>query len=220
MSEPILKRMQRVVSAGLDSAAEAAERLNGGGIMRHSIRQVDQVIDEMRNRLNEVESAVAHGEFRQAAIRDEVKQLDTDARFAMDRGREDLAQVAVRRQFDLQDEARQVQQAQAVSEMEGAKLRTALSELAERKDEMERDYAALEAARREAEMFAGDPKADAKVKRAEEAFDRARRSAGAAPAVLRSVSQIDAIRSAQREEAIAERMDALRGKGDKKKPKA
>jgi phage shock protein A len=212
MGEPILKRMQRVVSAGLESAADAAERLNGSGMMRHAIRELDQAIDKLRKQLDSAEASALQADSEQARIRDQVNELGRDARFAMDKGREDLAQAAVSRQLDFEEEARQLKQSQVEAAREAVQFRASLTELRARKDDMERDYAAFEKARREAQTLGKDPKTELKVKRAEAAFERARAAMKCAPNVahVTSTEGYDELKVVQREDAIEQRMAALR----------
>jgi phage shock protein A len=228
MAEPILKRMQRIVSAGLESAADAAERLNGSGVMRHAISEVDQAIDQLRGRLASAEACARQASWRQAAIRDLVNDLDRDARFAIGKGREDLAQAAVERQLDLEEEARGLKQAETEAGRESALLKASLDELCARKAKMERDYAALEAAKREARALGKDPATETKVKRAEAAFERARKAAGCAPSGIHAAptAAAEELKAVRREDSVAQRMAALRaapgpatkaGKGKTKK---
>ncbi len=64
MSEPIFKRMQRVVSAGLDSATSAAERLNSAGVMRRSLREVEQAIDALQKRQDAAKARATQADVR------------------------------------------------------------------------------------------------------------------------------------------------------------
>lgn len=213
MAEAIFKRMQRAVSAGLESVADAAERLNGNGMMRHAIREVDQAIDHLRGRLETAQSCARQADWRQAAIADQVRDLAQDARFAMEKGREDLAQVALGRQLDLEEQSRQLKRSQREAEREAAQLEASVNELRARKAQMEQDYAALEAAKREAQALGQDPKTERKVKRAEAAFERARSAAGCAtsPVHMPAPPEVQEIKAARREDEIAARMAALRG---------
>ncbi len=215
MAEPILKRVQRIVSAGLESATDAAERLNGGGMMRHAIREVDQAIDKVKARHEAAKTCSLQASWRQAAIRDQVADLARDARFALDKGREDLAQAAVSRQLDLEEEARRLSQQQSEADREAAQLAATIEELRGRKAQMEQDYAALEIARREAQALGRDPKLDRKVQRAEGAFERARQRVGCTPSVVHQPEgpELQALKEVRREDEIAARMAALRGGG-------
>ena len=214
MAEPILKRMQRIVSAGLESATDAAERLNGSGMMRHAIREVDQAIDAVKGRLEAANACALQADWRRAAIRDQASALGRDARFAIDKGRDDLAQAAIERQLDLEAEAEQLRQTQTRAEREAGQLQASIDELRQRKTRMEREHAALEAAKREAEAIGNDPATERKVKRAEAAFDRARQAAGCAPSALHAAPTAEAeeLAAVRREDEIASRMAALRGK--------
>jgi len=212
MSEPILKRMQRVVSAGLESAADAAERLNGASLMRHAIREVDQEIAKLRARLDTAKTCAMQADWRQAAIADLVTGLDRDARFAMDKKREDLAQAAVARQLDLEEEARRLAQTRTEAEREAVQLQAGIDDLKARKAQMERDYTALEAAKREAQSLGKTPKVEQKVKRAEAAFERARLATGCATSAVHAAPTPaeEELKTVQRDDALARRMAELR----------
>lgn len=221
MAEPIFKRMQRIVSAGIESATDAAERLSGGGLMRHAIREVDQAMDGVKKRLDATKARRLQADWRQAEIRDRAADFSRDARFAMDKGREDLARVAVAQQLELEEEAARLAQVQRNAEREAAQLTASLDELRERKAQMEHEYRTLEAAKRDATAAAGDPQVTRKVQRAESAFERARLAAGAASSAADAptAAAVDEIRAVRREDEIAARLARLRGGAEPAKPK-
>lgn len=212
MAEPILKRMQRIVSAGLENATDAAERLTGGGMMRHAIREIDQAMDGVKKRLDAAKAQGLQADWRQAELRDRAAGLAGDARFALDKGRDDLARVALAQQIELEEEGARLAQVQRDAEREAGQLAASLDELRERKAQMEHEYTALEAAKREAAATAGDPKTARKVQRAEAAFERARLAAGAASGVADAPvrAAVEEIRAARRKDEIAARLDGLR----------
>ena len=106
---------------------------------------------------------------------------------------------------------------------EGIQVDAAIADLALRKAEMVEELAAVETARRAAQASGRDPKVDRKVQRAEAAFERARKAAGANVTVgnepaSAAEAEIAALRS---EDAAAERLAALKaGNAQTARPRA
>lgn len=212
MAEPVLKRMQRIVAAGLESAADAAERINHPGMMRHAIREVDQAIDRLVRQQDAASARALQANKLATTVRAQVATLLGDARLAIARGRDDLARAAVARQIELEEEVARLGEARAQAEGEVRELEATIGELRARKQQMAQDYAALEAAKREV-AAGGDAGIECKVRRAEEAFDRARAAAGVAAGRPSEVPAADvaALTAARREEEVAARLAGLRG---------
>lgn len=209
MSEPIFKRMQRVVSAGLESATGAVERLNSSGMMRSAVREVEQAIDKLQKRQDAAKERSVQSGFQQAALRDQANELARDARYALDKGREDLGRAAVVRQMDLEDERKRLAAEQAAADDEAKQLQTSIDELKARHADMVREQKAVDAARPSATAPAYD---DRKVQRAEAAFERAVQASGVSPGLVEAASNPDVqeIRAARRDEEIEARLAALK----------
>lgn len=213
MSEPIFRRMQRVVTAGVDSAVGAAERLNGGGLMRRAISEVDTAIQGLRREREAASTRALQADWSGAAARDKRSASERDARFALDQGREDLAKAAITRQLALEAEIERLDAVRVQSEREVAELDAQIAELGDRKVQMEAEYEAAEAARQMQERLGRVPAVDRRIERAEAAFDRARAVTGgvsAGPLQASPDRAADELARLRAEAEVEARLAALR----------
>jgi phage shock protein A len=216
VSEPIFLRVRRVLSASAEEAVDALERAGGASILRESIRQVDRALSEVRI---EQEAAAARGTLaraQQGQVRERIADLGEKARFALDKGRDDLAEAALASQLDLESELTRLDTVQADAAEQRTRLDGCLTDLAARKADMQRQLAAFEAAQEESKYRDdGSGRRDrairTKVDRAQETFDRVMADAGVADTGKGGTAEaeIDALR---RESIVAERLAALRAK--------
>ena len=219
MSESIFVRVQRVVSGGVESAIDAAERLGGTSVMRQAIREMDCAIEKAL-----AESEAARAKRLQAAhrlreLRNQLATVKEQARFALAKNRLDLAEAAVARQIDVETGIAAVTKAEAEAGEAERQLEESAAELKLRRGQMYDELRSFEESRR-----AGAAGADGagwpgsglqrRAQRAQEAFERAMDSAGglgggrASPEAAAKVAELEAL---QKEAAIAERLAALRG---------
>lgn len=227
MSESIFIRVQRVLSAGADSAAGALERASGTALMREAIRELDRASDKLRDQLDRAESRRLQATHQQRGVREKLETLAEQARFALDKGREDLAAAAVGQQLNCEAQLAALRKMQAEAAAEERELQEHLAALKVRRSEMERELASVEAAQRAAETSgAGAPGANGvkhKVVRAEAAFERAMNAVGRTGPNLAEaedaarLAEVDAL---QRQDRIAERLAALRAAADKRPAKS
>lgn len=219
MAESIVMRVKRVIQASIEDAVDAMERSGGTRVMRESIREVERVIDEVRDEHEVVTTRRFQAQRQQRLIAERLSSLEEKARFALGQGREDLAEAAISSQLDLEAQAERLEAVLSDTEVELARLEECLAELNGRKSQMEQELQALEAAQREASLVGAEggtatPGRDTgrKVRDAESAFDRAMAGAGGvamtrAGAEAAKVAEIDVMQKTAR---IAERMAALR----------
>ncbi len=222
VAEPIFLRVRRVLSASAEDGVDALERASGGSVLREAIRQVDRALDEVRVEQEAAVDRGAHAKRRQERIRERLADLDEKARFALSKGRDDLAEAALASQLDLEAELARLDSAQADAAEQKGRLDSCVAELAARKQQMEKELAAFEAARRDARFAEDgtggeDRRIQRKVDRAQQTFDRVLASAGAAGAGRPDdkEAEIDALR---REAAVADRLAALRAAAAKRRP--
>lgn len=178
MAEAIFRRVHRVVTAGVDSAVGAAERFNGGGLMRRAIGEIDGAIDGLRKQREAAASRALQADWSGAAVRDRRTACERDARFALEQGRDDLAKAAITRQLSLEAEIERLDAIRTQAEGEIAGLDEQIAELRDRKAQMEAEYEAAEAARQMEERIGRGPGVDRKIEHAEAAFERARAARG------------------------------------------
>jgi phage shock protein A len=212
MAESVLKRVQRVVSAGVETAVDAAERLSGASLMREAVREVDRNIEKLTADRLTAKTKRLQAEHQQKACRDLLAGLDEQGRFALQKGRDDLAQVAVLRQLDLEDQIARLTAFSREKANEEKAFDAAIAALRLRKTKMEAELGSLEAARNAASTAAGagGARLDRKVALAEAAFDRGMAAAGGIAGV-RTAVHVAEIDELQKQQLVADRLAELRG---------
>jgi phage shock protein A len=213
VAEPVHLRVKRVLSASLEDLVDAMERAGGASVMREAIRQVDRALDDVRVEKEAAGDRAALARLQHGKMRERIADLGEKARFALGKGRDDLAEAALASQLDLESGMKQLDAGQAEAAAEIVRLDACLAELAARKAQMLAQLASFEAARREAGLGQDgvahrERRLRRQVSRAQETFDRVMANAGgvASPAAAHE-AEIDALR---RDEAVAERLAALR----------
>lgn len=218
MAESIIMRVRRLLSASVEDAVDAMERAGGASVMREAIREVDRATEEVRAEQEAATVRRLHAARQQRMFRTQLVALDEKARFAVAEGRDDLAEAALSRQFDFEQQAERLDAVQAEAASEADRLETCLAALAMRRSQMEESLAAFEAAQRDATLGGDGParpdlRTERRVKRAEDAFDRAMAGAGgslASRADTHTASKIAEIAVLQKSGAVAQRLAALR----------
>lgn len=218
MAESIFTRVARLLSARVEDSVDAMERANSDGVMREAIREVDRTIDAVRGDRERAMTRRLQAARQQDMIARKVEELTGKARFAVENGRDDLAEGALARQVDLEQSSTELDRIQQLAREEEAKLDESLAALRARKSQMQEALAAFEIARSDASMggdgaFQQSCAVERKVEQAEAAFDRAMTGAGGLgfsrgdAAALGSVAEIDTM---QRSATVATRLAALK----------
>ncbi|WP_201781271.1 PspA/IM30 family protein [Sphingomonas sp. Leaf357] len=218
VAESILVRVRRLLSARIEDSVDAMERANNDGVMREAIREVDRTIDAVRGDQERAMTRRLQAARQTEMIARKVEELTAKARFAVDGGRDDLAEGALKRQIDLEQQTGNLGQVQDLAREEEAKLDESLAALRGRKAQMQEALAAFEIARADASMggdggFSQARHVEHKVEQAEAAFDRAMTGAGGVGfargdvGALNSVAEIDAM---QKSATVAQRLAALK----------
>lgn len=218
MSESVFLRVRRLLSARIEDSVDAMERANSDGTMREAIRELDRAIDEVRGDQEKAMTRRLQAARQQAMIAKKVEELTGKARFALQEGREDLAEAALSRQVDFEGQTGQLEQIQGLAREEEAKLEESLTALRARKRQMEEALAAFMVARTEASLggdggFANTRSVERKVEQAEAAFDRAMSGAGGVAFTrgdAEAINRVAAIDSLQKSATVAQRLAALK----------
>lgn len=223
MAESIFVRVRRLLSAKVEDSVDAMERANSDGTMREAIREVDRAIDEVKGDQEKAMTRRLQAARQAEMIAKKVEELTGKAKFALQEGREDLAEGALSRQVDLEEQTGKLEQVQVLAREEETKLEESLSALRARKTQMEEALAAYTIARTEASMggdggFENARGIEHKVDNAEAAFNRAMTGAGGvgftrgdAEAINR-VAEIDTL---QKGATVAQRLAALKQEAGK-----
>ncbi|MEM9277395.1 MAG: PspA/IM30 family protein [Pseudomonadota bacterium] len=217
MTESIFARIKRLVSGSVEDMVDSMERNGGSTVMREAIREIDRVEEDVKNNRDEATARRLQAVRQQQLYREKLDDLQEKAQFAMDEGREDLAEAALHRQMDFEAQIKRLEEVEAnAAEME-RQFEESLASLEMRKALLQEELEHFEAARMEAgiaEDHSGASGRDKmrRVERAEAAFARAMNGTGnqnmAADAQNASkVAEIDAM---QRQEEIHQRMEQMR----------
>ncbi|HEX8239078.1 MAG TPA: PspA/IM30 family protein [Allosphingosinicella sp.] len=221
MTDSIFVRVQRVVTGGVGSALDAAERLGGTSVMRQAIRDMDSAIDKARLEGDAVRAKRLQAGHRLQECRKQLATLKEQARFAMGKDRIDLAEAAIARQLDVEAQIASLTRAEAEATAAERRLEDSAAELKLRRGQMYDELRGFEAAQRagsDGDDAPGSPDArlQRRAERAQQAFERAMEAAGglsggrASPEAAAKVAELEAL---QKEAAIAERLAALQGAG-------
>ncbi|HYW17383.1 MAG TPA: PspA/IM30 family protein [Allosphingosinicella sp.] len=221
MSDSIFVRVQRVVSGGMGSALDSAERLSGTSVMRQAIREMDCAIERARTEAEAARAKRLQAGHRLEECRKQLETLKDQARFALGKDRLDLAEVAIARQLDVEAQIESLTKAESEAGAAERRLGESVGELKLRRGQMYDELRSFEAAQRAGSTggeSAGslDSNLQRRAERAQEAFERAMDSAGglsggrASPEAAAKVAELEAL---QKEAAIAERLAALQGGG-------
>ncbi|WP_375462770.1 PspA/IM30 family protein [uncultured Methylobacterium sp.] len=220
MAESIFARVSRLLSATVEDSVDRLERAGGEAVMREAIREADRAVDQVKAELEAVMTRRLQAVRQEQMLAKRIEELTGKATFAIEGGREDLAEAALSRQIDFEAQARDLADVQAQAREEEARLEQGLAALKARKAQMEDALAAFLISRREAAR-GGDgparrgPSAEKAVDAAEQAFERAMTGAGgvgftrADTGTVNRVAEIDGL---QKSAAVAERLAALKAR--------
>jgi phage shock protein A len=218
MAESIFARVSRLLSATVEDAVDRMEQAGGDAVMREAIREADRAIDEVKRQLEATMARRLQAARQHKMLAERVAELTTKAKFALGEGREDLAEAALSRQVDFEEQAKKLDAVQAQAREEEQRLEDGLTALKARKSQMEEALSAYLISRREAALGGDGPtrperSAEKKVDAAEQAFDRAMSGAGGVgftrgdADTINRVAEIDGM---QKSATVAERLAALK----------
>lgn len=218
MAESIFARISRLLSATVEDAVDRMEQAGGDAVMREAIREADRAIDEVKMEFQSTMARRLQAARQQKMLTDRAEELTTKAKFALGQGREDLAEAALSRQIDFEEQAKKLDTVQSQARDEEQRLEDGLAALTARKRQMEDALQAYLVSQREAALGGDGPtrpkqSAEKKVDAAEKAFDRAMTGAGGVgftrtdANTINRVAEIDGL---QRSATVAERLATLK----------
>jgi phage shock protein A len=174
MAETLAVRVTRILAGSAHAFLDVVEDLAPEAMLRQAVREIDQVMSEVRVDLGKVEAAKHLVTSQINKLNNENEQIATQIETALESGKEDLARAGIERQTIIDDQT--------------PVLQRSLAEQQERAGELERYITALAAKRREMEealqqylaslAYAGSAGAasqathDSRVEDARSAFDR------------------------------------------------
>jgi|TARA_R100001244_G_scaffold6593_27_gene8277 phage shock protein A len=223
MAEPFYMRAKRVVSAGIESALDHAERASGTSLMREAIREVDRAMDKVRREHEEAVDRQSQAVGQQKLSAKRAEEWDGKVRFTLEKGREDLAEAALMQQMDFEAKVKHFKNVEASAKTDASRLANLLEDLAARKMVMETELAEFERMMSENKAASEDNadvdrKVDQKIERAEATFDRTMEIAGGVTGTSKHAADIGKLqRNTEVEERLAALKKSMKSKGSKAK---
>jgi phage shock protein A len=218
MADNIAARVTRIVSGSVHALLDAVEDAAPEATMAQAVREVDQVIDEVRAELGKVEAAKHLVTTQLNKLNTESEQLAGQIELAMRQNREDLARTGLEKQINIEDQVPVLQKSLAEQQERGRELEGYIAALLAKKREMEsalQEYIAAKASQAAPGgkgVAAGS--ARARVDNAGSAFDRvmARQTglAGLTSAATADAAKLKELQDLQRNNRIDERLAKLK----------
>jgi phage shock protein A len=215
MPDSVFVRVERIVRTSADRALELAERASGVVLVREAARELEQAEERLRSDRQTAQRKGERAAQAQKDIRAKLIELTDHARYALGKGREDLARAAVARQVELEKETGDWETIAAEAKIEAKCIDDALAQVTARRKQIQSELASLER-----EQSASAPARGGKegiqsrvataMDKADRIFERAmsERSPVVEPAeATRAMADIAAMK---RDDAIEERLAALK----------
>lgn len=184
MVESIATRVKRILSASVVDLVDRLETAKAESVMKETIREVEQVIDEARVEMSRAAAKRLQSVRQAQLVREKIDDLAKRARDALTQSREDLAQAAIARQIELEAQLVTLADTERSAANEEQQFERDVAALVARKKEMEESLEAFVAARREAERDCGvaakpgEKPLDRRAEKSVAAFERAMKTAG------------------------------------------
>jgi phage shock protein A len=218
MADNIATRVTRIVSGSVHALLDAVEDAAPEATMAQAVREVDQVIDEVRTELGRVEAAKHLVTTQLNKLNTEAEQLAGQIDLAMKQKREDLARSGLEKQINIEDQVPVLQRSLADQQDRGKELEGYITALLAKKREMEQALQEFLAARASSAspraQTGAKGTAQARVDNAGSAFDRvmARQTgvAGLTGGGTADAAKLKELQDLQRNHRIEERLAKLK----------
>ncbi|MEJ8473941.1 PspA/IM30 family protein [Roseibium algae] len=221
MADGLVSRVKRLVSGGVNQLLDSMENATPATVMSEAIREVDAVIDQVRDEMASVLANKHLANMRLADTGSKHEELQSQIALAVKQGRDDLAEVAISRQLDLEVQIPVLEAAVADANREEKELEGYINALQARKREMEAELDAFRKSREQsvadsasAGVAAPSNSVEGRTRKAEESFERVMRSAaglaGGASTDRASASKLAELDELARQNRVAERLAALK----------
>ena len=218
MAETIFTRVSRLLSATVEDTVDRMEQAGSDAVMREAIREADRAIDQVKTELEAAMTRRLQAARQQKMLAERAEELTAKAKFAVHQQRDDLAEAALSRQIDFEEQAKKLDAVQQQSRELEQRLEDSLTALQARKRQMEDTLQAFLLSRQQAALGGDGPvqpnrSAEKKLDAAEQAFDRAMTGAGGVgftrtdATTINRVAEIDGM---QKGANVAERLAALK----------
>ena len=218
MADTISTRVTRIVGGSVHALLDSVENAAPEATMAQAIREVDQVIDEVRIELGRAEAAKHLVTTQLNKLNTESERLSSQVEVAMEQRRDDLARAGLEKQINIEDQLPVLQKMLAEQSERSHDLEGYITALLAKKREMEEALREFIAARASAVppgvSTSNAGRAQIRVDNAGSAFDRvmARQVgvSGLGPNVTANATQLKELQDLQRSHRIEERLAKLK----------
>lgn len=217
MADTFATRVSRIIVGGAHALLDKAENLAPEATMAQAIREIEQVITEVRVDLGKAEAAKHLVLSRMAKLNAEHEKLSEQIDTALTLERDDLAKAAIGRQADIEDLLPVLQKALDEHAERGKELESYIVALLAKKRELDQaltDYQASLASQAVSPFAGGGSDRQTRVDDAESSFGRVMaRQTGASginPGLNEQAAKLKELADMQRGNRIAERLAALK----------
>lgn len=217
MSDNITTRVARIIAGSTHALLDKAEDLAPNAIMAQSIREIEQIIAEIRLDLGKAEAAKHLVSLQIAKLQEEHEKLSPQITVAVSEQRDDLATAAIGRQTDIEDFLPVLQKSLAEQTERGTVLVSYITALLAKKRELEQIVTNYLATQTESSKTSAPPNLSNKQSRiedAESAFERvlARQLgvSGLQLGQLEDAAKLKELADLKRNNRIAERLAAVK----------
>ena len=220
MTDTFATRVARIIAGGAHALLDKAEGLAPAAVMNQAIREIEQVIAEVRVDLGKAEAAKHLVLSQMAKLNTEHEKLGEQIDAALAHERDDLAKAAIGRQTDIEDLLPVLQKSLDEQSERSKELESYIVALLAKKRELDQlllDYQASLASPAVTPTTGGEGDRQARADAAEAVFSRvlARQTGVALPGGLDSeASKLKELAEMQRDHRIAERLAAFKATRD------
>lgn len=219
MADTIATRVSRIIAGGTHALLDKAENLAPEAVMAQAIREIDQVIEEVRIDLGKVEAGKHLVLSQIAKLNAEHEKLGEQVELAMAEDRDDLAGAAIGRQTDIEDLLPVLQKSLDEQSDQAKELESYIVALLAKKRELDQtlaDYQSVRAAQPSAAQRPETANRQSRVDEAESSFGRVLARQTGATGLISGVNgdaaKLKELADLQRGNRIAERLAALKAK--------
>jgi phage shock protein A len=222
MAETLATRVTRILAGSAHAFLDAVEDMAPEAMMRQAVREIDQVMGEVRVDLGKVEAAKHLITSQINKLNTESEQLSANIETALNRGEEDLARAGIERQTLIDDQSPVLQRSLAEQQEKARELEGYITALLAKRREMESELQQyLASIQHTASSGSATAKAnhEMRVEDARSAFDRvlARQVgvSGLNPASAGDALKLKELQDLSRRNRIEERLAQLKAKLNK-----
>lgn len=226
MKEAIGARVGRLIAGSVNALIDAVENAAPEVVMEQALREIDGATDEVRVELGKVLATKHLANKRLLEENRKHEELGEQIELAVTQGREDLAEAAIARQFDIEAQLPVLETSITDAANQQKELEGYVAALAARRREMETELNQFRAAQKAAAAAGaaagaagpGGKSPSRKVGEAENAFNRVMTRAGGVPgssAMGADAAKLAELEDLSRKNRIQERLAEVKAKSGK-----